>query len=286
MDISGVGAIAAGAAALYLFAYGRKKNRTPETTQEMIRYKEISPGGIVELDDHRYRLVIEVEPVNMVLKSSGEQEMLWVGFRDLANSLTMPATILVQTRHLDLKDYIKEFENAAKKVQTPGLAAYGAEIAVYLNGLTEKNVRDRRHYIILKIDARSLSGIDGGVKIENEAINTLLSDIVSMRKGSGMSGGELKLLACQELENMAEVVQGQLNQMEIPNIRLNREGVLDLIYSMLLRDLAPHCRLSEASTQQIFSLVTNSITFDGKSREGRFFADVFKERTESEENTV
>lgn len=259
MSLSSFGAVAAMAAAFFLFYKGKKNNeiKAPTTTQELIRYKDITLDGIVELENHQYRLVIEVEPVNLALKSKAEQESLWVGFRDMINALTIPVTFLVQTRHLDLKDYVNSLKKAYNKSPTPELQEYGACICDYLSEKTD-NIRDRRHYIILKIDAQATSSIDSGIKIENEAINALLSDIKP--KKSKLNDDEIRDLAHQELVNMASLIQGCLFGMEIPNIKLNREGVLDLIYSTFNRDLTPHARLVDASAQQMFSLTTRSLT--------------------------
>lgn len=260
ITLSDIGAVASLGAAL-VFYYKSKKAKElkpPSTTQELINYKDISPDGIVELPNHQYRIVIEVEPVNMMLKSAGEQEAIWVGFRDLINSLTLPVTFLVQTRHLDLRDYLNELQLTIVKASTPELQAYGKDLCQSLQDKTENNVRDRRHYIILKIDAQSVASIDSGIRIENDAINALMSDILP-KKGN-MSDKELRAFARQELENMSGVIQGCLNGMEIPSMRLNKLGVLDMIYATLNRDVSPHARLIDAHTQEMFSLVTQSLT--------------------------
>lgn len=260
LTFNDIGAVASLGVALFLF-YKSSKTKTGKpitTTQDLICYKDISQDGIVELENHQYRLVIEVEPVNMMLKSIEEQKALWVGFRDLVNALTIPATFLVQTRHLDLKDYINELQSLINKAPTLQLQAYGKDLCSFLGEKTEKNVRDRRHYIILKLDAQAVSSIDSGVKIESEALDALLSDLTP-KKGK-MSDKELRAFARQELENMAGVIHGCLNAMEIPSMRLNKLGVLDLIYTTLNRDMAPHARLVDADAQQMFSLVTHSLT--------------------------
>lgn len=259
MSLSSLGAVGAMAAAFFLIYKNKKNNeiKAPTTTQELIRYKNITLDGIVELENHQYRLVVEVEPVNFKLKSQAEQEALWVGFRDMINALTVPVTFLVQIRHLDLKDYVNNLKNANSKSPTPELQEYGDCICNYLSEKTD-NIRDRRHYIILKIDAQATASIDSGIKIENEAINALLSDLKP--KKSKLSHGEIRDLAHQELVNMAALIQGCLIGMEIPSVRLNREGLLDLIYSTFNRDLAPHARLVDASAQEMFSLTTRSLT--------------------------
>ena len=259
MDFNNIGAVASIGAALFLFLRNKKaKEEKPITsTQELINYKDISPDGIVELPNHQYRMVLEVEPVNMMLKSIEEQKALWVGFRDLINALTIPATFLVQTRHLDLKDYIADLRASVLK-QSPQLLNYGQDLCRFLSEKTEKNVRDRRHYIILKLDAQAVSSIDSGIKIESESLNALMNDL-SPKKGK-MSNKELRAFAHQELENMAAVLHGCLSGMEISSIRLNKLGVLELIYTTLNRDMSPYARLVDANDQEMFSLVTQSIT--------------------------
>lgn len=263
MNSSTIFAAAAAAAAFYLLR--RKKTDTPAakkdptTTQELIRYKDITADGIIELDDHQYRIAIEVEAVNMDLKSKSEQDIIWSGFRDLINVFTIPATFLVQTRHLDMKDYITELQNVSNNAPTPQLKKYGETLCADLSEKTDKNVRDRRRFIFLKMDALAVSSIDSGIKFENQALDALISDLKPKRTGK-MSDGEIRALAHQELNDLTSVIQSCLTSLEIPNIRLNREGVMDLLYSTLNRDMAPYIRLVDANTQEVFSLKTRSIT--------------------------
>lgn len=263
MSSSTIFAAAAAAVAFYLLRSKKKDlsvaKKDPTTTQELIRYKDITPDGIVELDDHQYRLVIEVEAVNMDLKSKSEQDIIWSGFRDLVNVFTIPATFLVQTRHLDIKDYISELQNASNNAPTPQLKKYGKVECAYLSEKTDKNVRDRRRFIFLKMDALAVSSIDSGIKLENQALDALISDLKPKQTGK-MSDGEIRDLAHQELNDLASVIQSCLTSLEISNIRLDRAGVLDLIYSTLNKDMAPYIRLVDANDQEVFSLKTRSLT--------------------------
>lgn len=234
-----------------------KKNKgKQQTVQELLSYKDISPDGIIELPGNKYRLVLEVQPINMQLKSPDEQNAIWLGFRSLLNSLTLPVSFVVQTRYMDLTNYISELATLAKQLPTPELKDYSRDLVSYLKNRTETSARDKRYYVIIKIDTSDLASIDSGVVVENEMINSLIRNL----KKQSLTATEAKDLAYRELENMAEVIAQGLNNIGLEVHRLGRSGVLELIYTTFNRDMAPVVRIAQADAAGMFNLSPGTIT--------------------------
>ncbi len=259
--------VAAGLAA-YLF-WPKKKT---ETAQDLIAVRDIHPDGVIELPDHRYRLVMDVEPVNLSLKSAEEQAAIWIGFRNIANSLSIPHTWLVQTRYLDLKDYLNRYRKMG--------ARYGEHIGGYVGRLADwlesesegKQQRSRRVFLILKIDTAS-TGVESGIQTDNPLANSAIKALSGLSKAK-LSPGDMRRLARDELYEAASVVQGILSGLEIRSAVLDRKGALEMLYQTFNRDLAPVARVSDADQDEVFSLFVRSETPDLAERSLRNSANV------------
>ena len=259
MKATDIGIVLILAVICFIYFKGRKPAKPARTTQDLMNYVSISADGIVELPGREFRLVLEVEPVALGLKSPQEQAAAWLGFRSLLNSLTLPVTFLVQSRHLDLREYLALMGDRARNAPTAELREYGEKLSAWLQDLAEgRKVRDRRHYVIIRMGARDLEDYSSGVSVENEAVNAALKALT--RAGGGMSEAEARDLARQELENMAAIVQAGLAALEIQSVRLNRRGVLELVYSTFNRDMANVVSVADADGANMFSLLPQSLT--------------------------
>ncbi|RJX17212.1 MAG: hypothetical protein C4575_13650 [Desulforudis sp.] len=244
---------AAGAAAYLLWP----KNKA-ETAQDLISFREIHPDGIIELPDYRFRLVMEVEPVNLALKSAEEQAAIWIGLRSLANSLHLPHTWLVQTRYLDLKDYLDRYRKMG--------ARYGEHIGGYVGRLADwlesesegKQQRSRRVFLIIKVDAAA-AGIESGIRTDNPLVNSAIRALGGVSRAR-LSPDDMRRLARDELYEAASVVRGVLAGLEIRSRVLGRAGALEMLYQTFNRDLAAVARVSDADQDEVFSLFVRSET--------------------------
>lgn len=246
------------AAGLYFLTFGMKKKKKLTSSQDLLYYREIYPDGIVELPGLRFRLVIEVESVNESLKSFKERQHLWLGFRNLIQTINIPCTFKVETRFLDLRDYLAGIKKCSDR-KPPLLRDYGYELFQWLEKKSEnKQNRDRRCYIILKIDAVS-RGIESGVKTANPLLNGVLSSLSGLQK-SGVPEGELRKMAMDELRVMGGVTVSALEGLDIVSRQLDRKDVLDMVYGTFNRDLSPYCRISDGHREDMFSLFMTSHT--------------------------
>ena len=92
--------LGAGIGAAY---YLLRPQKTKETSQELLDITDVTEDGIIELPGFKFRTVIEVVPINMALRSFDEQAAIWIGFRNLLNSLSVACTFLVQTQYLNVR---------------------------------------------------------------------------------------------------------------------------------------------------------------------------------------
>ncbi len=222
---------------LALFAYvltilNKGKHDKFENTQDLLRFKNIDDNGIIELPESIFKAMIEVEPINMFLKSPEEQRIIWTQFREMLSALHVPFTIIVQSRHKDIKAYVSGLIESAKQKATEQLQIYGYELAQYLiSEIQEKRIKDHRYYIVLEVDPNlRKSELD----IPNDTISKLAAGFQKK-----LSYHEAKELAVQELQDNIGIIASYLRTMGLNAYSMNKDAVLEMAYSAFNRDLAP-----------------------------------------------
>jgi len=203
-----------------------------ERAQDLFQFKKIFDDGLIELHNGKYRRMLEVEPINMYLKTPEEQELIWMQFRNMLNAISIPITILVQSRHKDIKPYVAELRDSASNLPTAPLVKYGLELAEYLeNEVTEEQIKDHRYYIILEADPNIK---EGNIDIPNETVSKLVR---SFQKP--LSKEEAEDVARQELADHINIIASFLSGIGLNVYTMDKNAVLEMSYSALNRDLAP-----------------------------------------------
>src|SRR3990167_7054388 len=70
---------------------------------------------VVLLKDKSMRAVLAVSSINFALKGEDEQNALIGGYAQFLNSLEFPLQIVIQSRKLNVDDYIERLKVAAKE---------------------------------------------------------------------------------------------------------------------------------------------------------------------------
>lgn len=240
-----------------------KPTQSAQRTQDIFNFSSISDDGFIKMPNGIYRAMLEVEPVNMYLKTPEEQAVIWMQFRNMLNSIHVPITILVQSRHKDIKSYVAGIRQNAQNITLPGLSKFGYELASYLEEeIVEKYVKDHRYYVMLEIDPNIQ---DTELDIPSEAVTQL---VTSFKKP--LSPDEAEDVARQELMDNMAIIASMLNDIGLTVYRLDKNAILEMSYSALNRDLAPVADFGgiiHASSIQTHSLTKQLIDQDKEATE-------------------
>lgn len=193
---------------------------TTSSTHQLIEAKEVK-DGIVVLKNGGLRAVLMVSSINFALKSSEEQEGIINRFQDFINSVDFPIQILVQSRKLDISEYLK-FLNERIGVQTNELLKI--QTSEYLSFIQElvklTNVMSKFFYVIIPL---------GTVTILE---NGFFSKFFSKNKTSAQDQKDLNF------ENQKNNLQQRINQvtsllgsMGLKAIPLEKESLVELLYT-------------------------------------------------------
>ena len=122
-----------------------------------------------------YCAVVEVSPINFLLRSEEEQSDIIAGFGTWLNSLRFPVQILVQVRRLDLQPYVTRLQDAvasqvesgrgehhaATDVRERWLRLAGDHVAFVEELARRKLLLERHFYVLLSFEGETSSAVAG-----------------------------------------------------------------------------------------------------------------------------
>jgi hypothetical protein len=118
-------------------------------SQEFIPISNIR-DGVVILNNGEYRVVLLTSSQNLALKSDDEQMAIVTQFQNYLNSLDFPTEIQVQSRRLDIKNYVTSLEEAYKGAENDLLKIQITEYIDFIKKFTsEQNIMTKRFFVII-----------------------------------------------------------------------------------------------------------------------------------------
>ena len=190
----------------------QKKNKSSgKTTQSFLRMSEIKNDAVV-MDDGSLRAILAVSSTNFDLKSQDEQNSIIYNFQRFLNSLDFPIQILMQSRKMEIGNYLEKLKGIAEKQTNELLRVQTSEYIEFINRLIENaSIMNKNFYIIIPLGesifpqaSGFFSRIFGGGKarevsqrVENfekakEKLETRVSSILANLGGVGIRGVKLK----------------------------------------------------------------------------------------------
>lgn len=230
----------------------KKKVNEKETVQDLFEYRTISDKGICHLNDGTFTATLEVSQINQRLNNDIENTAVWRKFRGLINALSIRHTLLIQSQYLDLTDFVNNFERQSDDLDllTPQLRQSKEEVVASYRDFSEKKTKEVRCYVIFRFNPLK-EGTEKGLDTGSSALNALLEATKS--KASNMTEEEAIDLANSILDEVSDLAYQLFHGIGIKSVRLNRSGVLNMIFMTLNRDLALAQRLQDAAAAQSFS---------------------------------
>lgn len=183
-------------------------------TQHYLNIADIRDDVII-LRNGELRQVLEVTALNFALKSEEEQAAIIYQYQNFLNSLQFPIQILVQSRKLDLTQYLVGLQ--ARMSQTTSLLVRN-QIADYIDFIGRLinlgSIMEKHFYVVVPlatsaIRTRSLFGqllkketIEINEKDLTEAKSRLADRSEAIRSGLASMGLQVKSLNTEELKHL------------------------------------------------------------------------------------
>lgn len=138
-----------------------------QSTKNLVDIADIV-DNIVILKNGSLRTVIEVSSINFELRSEGEQIAILQNFQRFLNSTDFPLQIVVNSRKLDIEDYVKIIDQSTELLTSELLKIQAAEYSKFIKELADlSNIMSKKFYIVVPFyvfETPSKTGIIDSIK--------------------------------------------------------------------------------------------------------------------------
>ena len=191
-----------------------------QSTKELVSIADIK-DSIVLLKNGSLRAVIEVSAVNFELRSEEEQTGILQNFQRFLNSIDFPLQMIVNSRQLNMDEYLKTVDTVAESATNELLKIQATEYSKFVKELLElSNIMTKHFYVVLPFYVyetpsktgflESLKGVFGSARtvqqIKPEQLETYRTQLMQRSELilDGLIGVDLKarLMEGQELNNL------------------------------------------------------------------------------------
>lgn len=131
------------------------KNKINASTQQYLDIAEIRDNTVV-MRDGTLRAVIMASSINFALKSEDEQNAIISAYAGFLNGLYFPLQIVIQSRELNIEDYISDLKQKEKEQTNELLKVQTAEYIQYIQELISLGkIMNKYFYIVVPYDPLS-----------------------------------------------------------------------------------------------------------------------------------
>lgn len=192
--------------------------------------------GIVVLENGGLRAVLLVTSVNFALKSPEEQEDIVLRYQGFLNSLHTPIQIVMQSRKLDLTDYLTKLRANAESQSNDAIRSQTVSYVAFMERLISvANIMDKRFYVIVPLDPDNLRArgfIDRLLHPAKQITVTMTEQQFENYK--------------TQLSERVNLIASGLGAMGLRSTQLSTQQLIELYYSTYNPEAAVHERLSGA----------------------------------------
>jgi len=188
-------------------------------TQDFVSVKEIRDGVII-LKNGTMVSILMTSSLNFALKSNDEQRAILLQFQNFLNSLEYSTQIYVQSKKLDIRQYIAVMENRRKEQINELIKIQTKEYIEFIKNFTENvNIVSKNFFIVISYSP-SIIQTGGG-------INKLFGKTTdSAKKSDSFEEGRT------QLEQRINVVEQGLTRTGLRLVRLGTEETVELLYKI------------------------------------------------------
>lgn len=185
------------------------------------------------MKDGSLRAVLMANSINFNLKSHDEQTVLLSSYQNFLNSLSFPIQIVVQSRVLDLDDYLNKLETTTKNQSNELLQVQAKEYISFVKELIGvANIMSKTFYVVIPYHSHF------------QAKQGFWARLFSKKPVTPK--GRLKEMT-EEVISRANLVANGLAPLGIDSALLDTEELIDLLYSTYNPDTSRRQKLFKVS---------------------------------------
>lgn len=208
-----------------------KKLAGPKPGPATKRYLDIAEirEDCVILKDGTLRAVLLVSSINFALKSEEEQNAIISAYVSFLNSLEFPLQIVVQSRKLNIENYLERLKKSEKEQTHELLRMQIADYRQYVSELVEMgDIMSKRFYIVVPYDPLS---------DKRKGFLVRFGEVFTPGAAVRLSAEKFKKRR-RDLMVRVEHIQMLLGSMGLTSVILDTQSLIELYYNIYNPEIA------------------------------------------------
>jgi len=191
-------------------------------SQKFIEIADIKNNALV-MKNGTLRSVLACSSINFALKSEDEQNALLYQFQNFLNSLDFPVQFIIQSRKINIEDYLKTLEKFEEGQENELLKLQISEYREFIKALVEGvNIMTKSFYFVVPFSVMETKGTMG---------------VLGARKAFRLREEDLQRCRSQLLQRVEFLVQG-LRRCGVHSVMLGDLELTELFWAMYNPKLA------------------------------------------------
>lgn len=212
-----------------------------ETTQRYLDIREIK-NDVVVLKDGTLRSVVLVSSINFSLKSEEEQEAIIQGYVQFLNSFDFPIQIVIQSRKLNIDNYLARLDQAAKEQTNELLKAQTLDYTRFVREMVDiGDIMSKKFFVVVPYSP-----------VTNKRKNywRRLREVFSPTKIIEIKKEKFQKYHEELVKRVGYVIDG-LSSMGLGAAQLDTQSLIELYYTSYNPDTAEQQRLKDLGDLRI-----------------------------------
>ncbi|MEX0878056.1 MAG: hypothetical protein WDZ40_04385 [Candidatus Spechtbacterales bacterium] len=195
------------------------------TTQSFIPIDNIR-NDVVVVKGGELRAILQVSSVNFALKSHDEQEATIYQYQNFLNSLDFPIQILVNSRMMNVDEYVGTIQAMEAKQRSDLLKMQTQEYVKFIQRFVqEANIVSTDFYLIVPFSLIDVATTQGGA-------NERMKSLIGKQSQLGTMEAEKFLYFKGQLMQRVDFVASGLHRMGISASMMTTEELVSLFWSI------------------------------------------------------
>jgi len=217
------------------------RNKIASSTQQYLDIAEIREDTVI-MRDGTLRAILMVSSINFALKSEDEQNAIIAAYVSFLNNIDFPLQIVIQSRELNIDNYINTLKQREKEQTNELLKMQTAEYLQYINELISLGkIMNKRFYIVVPYNPLS----DKQKKFFSRLFESFKpATLIKMKE-------EKFLKRRADLTRRVENVSSGLASIGMNSIILDTQSLIELFYNTYNPETSANQKLVEVGQLRI-----------------------------------
>ncbi len=213
-------------------------------SQKFLDITEIRDDSVI-LKDGTLRAVLLVSSINFSLKSVDEQNAIVQSYMQFLNSLDFPIQIVIQSRRMNIDNYLKRIADHKKVMSNDLLKRQISDYTDFVKQLVELgDIMQKRFYVVVPLTPgeEGTSTGKGFFKRLGEILSPTIAGKISQKKFEKLTF---------DLSLRVNQIIGGLSSMSLNAVQLDTQSLIELYYTVYNPELFETQRLTDLSDLQV-----------------------------------